>query len=110
MSEYNPDGWTIVKVTTPDKVIYKVFAAWAGGYLHGDNWKLNSGIVGVLVDDKNVKVTGYSGSIYNLRKECEGRITTYNMCALSGIIDGAGKQPGCKMESISLEDFIKEFC
>jgi hypothetical protein len=48
MSDYNPDKWMVVKITGNDSPpVYKVFACWAGGYLDGDSWKLNSGITTV---------------------------------------------------------------
>lgn len=37
-----PDKWVILKLPND---YYKVFGTWAGGYLDGDRWKLNSGMV-----------------------------------------------------------------
>ncbi len=47
-----PDRWVVVKIDNNlDTPFYKVFATWAGGYLDGDRWKLNSGITSMEYDD-----------------------------------------------------------
>ena len=52
MSDYAPDKWLVVKITTDKEPLYKVFACWYGGYLGSDSWQFNSGIVKVeFVDD-----------------------------------------------------------
>ena len=57
---YTPDYWTIVKITTPqDDVIYKVFATWVGGYVEGDSWKMNSGIIEVKTEGDYLLFRGY---------------------------------------------------
>ena len=35
-----PERWVILRLSDN---FYKVFGTWAGGYLDGDKWKLNSG-------------------------------------------------------------------
>ena len=42
MSVYQPDNWIIVEL--PNNTGYKILAGWSGGYLHGNSWRLNSGI------------------------------------------------------------------
>ena len=53
MNDYNiseiPDKWVVIKILDNE---HKIFASWAGGYLDGDRWKLNSGITKVEEDDK----------------------------------------------------------
>jgi len=67
-----PDNWVVLEImasvndTSP---IYKVLAGWSGGYLHGDNWKLNSGIVKVRELADAWVFIGNSGSEYICDKE-----------------------------------------
>lgn len=67
-----PDNWVVLEImasvddTNP---IYKVLAGWSGGYLHGDNWKLNSGIVKVRELADSWVFIGNSGSEYVCDKE-----------------------------------------
>ena len=56
-----PDRWVIFKL--PNNY-YKVFGTWAGGYLDGDRWKLNSGISKVEQDENFYYFIGFSGSCY----------------------------------------------
>lgn len=56
-----PDKWIVLKI---GQDIYKVFGTWYGGYLDGDSWKMNSGIVKVTEDEHNFIFHGYSGSTY----------------------------------------------
>jgi hypothetical protein len=61
---YQPDNWVVIKF--PDH--YRVLAGWSGGYLTGDSWKLNSGIVRVEDDGENYLFYGSSGSCYKCCK------------------------------------------
>ena len=49
MSNYKPDNWVVIKMDG-DNPHYRVLAGWSGGYLHGDSWKINSGITRVEDD------------------------------------------------------------
>lgn len=71
MTEYNPDNWVILKVDGPDGMFYRVLAGWSGGYLDGDSWKINSGIVSIDADETCYYFKGYSGSVYKCHKESE---------------------------------------
>jgi len=75
----NPDRWLIIK--TPE--CYKVFATWAGGYLDGDSWKLNSGIAKMEEDGDHFLFIGASGSTYRCHKKCYGT-TAYGASILQG--------------------------
>lgn len=44
MSNYRPDNWVVIKVKSDDPH-YRVLAGWSDGYLDGDSWRMNSGIV-----------------------------------------------------------------
>jgi hypothetical protein len=71
-----PDKCVLLKITSDQGVIYKLFATWFGGYIAGDYWRLNSGIAkvepveGLSVDA--VDVIGDSGSVYRVVIDLEG--------------------------------------
>ena len=68
MSNYTPDNWVVIKMDG-DKPHYRVLAGWSGGYLDGNSWKMNSGIVRVETDDDYYYFYGLSGSCYSCHKE-----------------------------------------
>ena len=74
-----PDKWVVLKIGE----IYKVFANWSGGYLDGDSWRLNSGILEVKDAGDAWEFIGYSGSIYHCRKNGYG-CNSYGAAVLSG--------------------------
>jgi hypothetical protein len=68
-----PDKWVIIKIEHPEHgTIYKVLAAWLGGYLDGDYWRMNSGIDRIEEEDTHFKIYGFSGSCYNCGKHYYG--------------------------------------
>lgn len=70
MSEHHPDSWVIVKIKQPDQpVLYKVLGGWSGGYLDGDSWRMNSGIVKVEKNGDYFDFYGDSGSVYKCHKD-----------------------------------------
>ena len=86
-----PEHWVILKLPYKDETIYKVFAGWRGGYLDGDRWKMNSGVVKVESDDDYYYFYGYSGSCYKCRKGGYGYATSYGAVQLEDLIKKAGK-------------------
>ena len=72
MSDYIPDSWVVLKITTDYDLMYKVLAGWSGGYLTGDSWRLNSGIDIVFEREDQVDFYGNSGSLYICRKGTYG--------------------------------------
>ena len=66
-----PSRWLILDL---GEGVYKLFCVWAGGYLDGDSWKLNSGIKAVHQKGDYYLFEGFSGSIYECHKG--GRGTT----------------------------------
>lgn len=73
MSNYVPDHWQIVYLASPEMApVYKVFTTWSGGYVWGDEWRLNSGIEKIEDKGDSYDVHGASGSVYKLRKGREG--------------------------------------
>ena len=84
-----PDRWAIVKL--PNNY-YKVFGTWAGGYLDGDRWKLNSGISKVEQDENFYYFIGFSGSCYKCHKKGYGTATSYGLGVLNKIIEQGNGQ------------------
>jgi len=83
---YNPDGWAIIKIKGDDPH-YRVFGSFAGGYINGDSWKMNSGIVSVTEDDNFYYFDGHSGSIYQCHKKTYGRLTAYNYGVIKSLCE-----------------------
>lgn len=70
---YQPDRWVIIHINRGSKdELYKVLAGWAGSYLYGESWKINSGITKVEEDEEFYYFHGYSGSIYQCHKGAYG--------------------------------------
>lgn len=92
---YTPDRWVILKVNNGKEVTNKVFAGWNGGYLDGDEWKLNSGNVSEEEFEDRWEFTGYSGSVYKCYKSAYG-MSGYMGTVLSSWI--AQLPEGCSME------------
>jgi hypothetical protein len=102
--DYEPDEWVIIKIKADDNHNwYRVFGSWFGGYVDGDSWRLNSGIVKYTVNDRHIHFYGTSGSVYTCDLEFEGIKSRYNRSVLDGFLKHGN------VEIISLEDFIREF-
>lgn len=86
-----PDKWVVLKLNNGGEILYKVFGSWAGGYLDGDRWKANSGIVSVDEDDGYYYFIGYSGSCYKCHKKGYGVMTSYSQSILDNLIDKASE-------------------
>jgi len=78
-----PERWVIVKL--PNNY-YKVFGTWAGGYLDGDRWELNSGIEKVVQDENFYYFIGFSGSCYKCHKKGYGTASSFGLDILNKII------------------------
>lgn len=63
MGEYTPDNWVVLKFDGDDPH-YRVLGGLSGGYLTGDSWRLNSGIVKAVFDGDYWRFYGSSGSCY----------------------------------------------
>ena len=89
MNDYYPDKWVLIKVTVRDNFpYYRVFGTWFGGYVTGDHWRLNSGVVLIKSISDGYGFYGGSGSIYychNNRYGCSG----YTQGVLDDIISKA---------------------
>ena len=91
MSDYRPDKWVVVKITS-DKYppVHKVFACWYGGYLGSDSWKLNSGITKATLEELVYSFEGSSGSVYDCHINCYGT-SGYGHGVLNGMIEKAAE-------------------
>ena len=88
-----PDRWVVLKIPqTGTASLYKIFGSWAGGYLDGDRWKMNSGIVSLEEDDDYYYFIGYSGSCYKCHKKGYGVMTSYSQSILDNLIDKANER------------------
>ena len=86
-----PDRWVVLKIlSVSDGTFYKVLGSWYGGYLHGNSWRLNSGIERVVkASEDTFFFYGFSGSCY----EC--RINNYGMhLESSGVVEELKKGRG----------------
>ena len=96
MSDYAPDRWVVVRITTPKERLYKVFAVWSGGYGGGDSWKMNSGITHATLANNRWDFAGYSGSVYSCHTQSYGT-NGYGSNVLQNFIDQMPSQ-GATME------------
>ena len=89
MTDYTPDKWIVVKLTNKqDKIHYRVFACWYGGFAGSDSWKLNSGITKVNSVDDFYEFSGSSGSLYRCHKNSYGT-SGYGHSVLTNLIENA---------------------
>ena len=69
---YGPDKFVVLKLQTKERLFYKVFGTWYGGYSYGDSWRLNSGITGLTQKGPMLEFMGSSGSVYEVHKDTYG--------------------------------------
>lgn len=65
------DNWVCIKISGDDPH-YRILAGWSGGYLQGDSWRLNSGVVKVNELPDSYEFVGASGSVYECGKHSYG--------------------------------------
>ena len=66
---YQPDNWILLHVLEGD--FYKVLGGWSGGFLHGDSWRLSSGITGLSADEDSYHFYNETGSTYICKRHTE---------------------------------------
>ena len=84
-----PQGWVILKFSTPTDTFYKIFSSWRGGYLDGDSWRLSSGSSHPPTPSDCGKYWVWpqeSGSCYHLPVNGEGGMSFYTERVLKEII------------------------
>ena len=111
MSEYNPESWVIIKIINDKtdaedlKVLYKVFGSWRGGYVNGDNWRLNSGITKKEEQENCYIFYGASGSAYYCYKTGEGRpMGSYNTSVLGQLMNQLNSKDGITAMVVKAEE------
>lgn len=103
---YSWGAYRVLKITDiDDSTYFKVFGANSGGYLSGDEWRLNSGISKVVYDDEEIAFFGYSGSVY-LCAIGDSRVSLYNQSALNNFL---AKDFVELVEHDKLFDTLKEY-
>lgn len=105
---HEPEGWVILKFTSPDDTYFKIFGSWRGGYLHGDSWRLSSGSNSppTLSDCGKYWIWPQkSGSCYHLSVNEEDGYTFYTDSILSKIISHSGENDVC-VERVKLSSLF----
>ena len=102
MSEYTPDKWVMVKITSEKfPPVHKVFGCWYGGWAGSDSWKLNSGVTKATLDGYVYAFEGSSGSVYHCHEDTYGT-NMYGSGVLNSMIDKSAKN------GVSIEILPKE--
>jgi hypothetical protein len=107
---YSPDYWQVLKISSLDreKPIYKVFATWVGGYIRGDEWRMNSGITNVMFEDNCIIFEGSSGSRYVCRNDEHAYRTSGYSGSVLGDYTEKAKEIGASIEVLPFETNWKE--
>jgi hypothetical protein len=98
---YSPSAYRVILIDTPTGQLVKLFSSWSGGYCQGDEYRLNSGTELITEDETHYFFYGYSGSIYKIRKDRTGHLTSYS----SGIYNRILQQTCVK--EITVQEAIK---
>ena len=84
---YKPDRWLPIEIDQDDgEKLLKIFGVWSGGYTHGDQWRLNSGVEEIEEDEDYYYFKGYSGSVYQCHKRGYGS-TAYGYSVINGMLE-----------------------
>ena len=102
MSDYTPDRWLVVKITTDKEPLYKVFACWYGGYLGSDSWRMSSGVTEVVEHDNHYEIHNHSGSVYTCYKNNIG-MSSYTSRVFDNYLEKM-KEMGATMEIVELKE------
>ena len=102
MSEYTPDRWVMLKICSKGNTTYKVLAGWGGSYLHGQSWKLNSGVTKVEEDGQCYLFHGYSGSVYRCHKNSYG-LTSFTTGILASFQKDVATTEGVSLDMLPEE-------
>jgi hypothetical protein len=109
MSEYTPDLWTIVRITSSDNPkIDKVVGSWYGGYGGSNEWRMNSGIEKIVEHEKHYDIHGYSGSVYKCYKGKKG-MSAYTNMVMNNMATQLEEGGLGMMRVISIEEILDEY-
>lgn len=104
-----PQGWVILKFSTPADIYYKVFSSWRGGYLDGDSWRLSSGSdkPPTLSECGNYWIwMQESGSCYHLPLHGEGGTSVYSENALKNILN-SGQSYNTDIQQVKIYELVE---
>jgi len=103
MTEYRPDKWLLIKING-NHPHYRVLGSWSGGYLDGDSWRLNSGIVRCEYDEETETLSfyGHTGSVYHCNKMMYGA----NMTGW-GVANQISQDENTEVLQPTLDDILK---
>lgn len=93
---YEPDRWIVIEVDG----LQKILAAWIGGYLGSDDWRLSSGITQIEENEDFFTIKNYSGSVYKCHKQKEGM--TYLTSSIYRSFKEATEDNGKTLKIVSL--------
>ena len=99
---YYPDKWLIIEINGTTR-FHKVFGTWSGGYLEGDSWRFNSGIVGVHRKGGSITIAGESGSHYIVNDRSYGA-TVYGMSVIANLIRMSEMRDDCTIRVLDEEE------
>jgi len=102
---YSPDCYRVILIDTATGQLIKLFSSWSGGYCQGDEYRINSGTELITEDQSHYFFHGYSGSIYKLRKDSTGHLTSYSSGIYSRILQ---QDCVCEISVKQAIDILKE--
>lgn len=105
---YKPDYYVILKIQEKYKdVLYKLFSTWVGGYLGNDQWRINSGIESIQLQDNQYIFYGMSSSIYKCNKDTYNT-SNYTKSVLDNILENINSMKNITVEVLDKDiDFMK---
>ena len=105
MSEYTPDRWIVVEITSGSYTGRKILSAYYGGYLGSDSWRLSSGITKVIDKDKYYEIHNQSGSVYTCYKSAYG-VSGLSGGVLANWMNQAEERDDINIKSLSMEEIV----
>lgn len=104
MRTYNPDLWTLLKISGPEgKPIFKILGSWYGGFAGSNSWRLSSGCLTPTVTGGTIVWPQSSGSVYEVHLSNVG-MSGYTQSVLSSL-EGTAKEQNCTIEVIDFAEF-----
>lgn len=105
---HRPDSWSVLEVKVDGKTFHKIIVGFAGGYLHGDAWRMNSGISSIEETDKLYIVHGISESVYLLPKYGEG-VRGYAAIVAADLLKQAKEQDKFTLKVVKMKDILSKY-
>lgn len=106
MSDYCPDRWVIVRITSKThETIDKILGSWYGGYAGSDSWRFSSGVTKVVEHDDHYEVHNHSGSIYELAKGAEG-MSAYTASVFNNMAKKLEDRGEGMMDTINITELL----